>query len=939
MKKQLFCLIAGTLFTLSGVRAQDYEHLGVTSGFNACFVAHGILPAGVTTSIGVDNDDNALMDTTFAPVWGTPGPSYALPSNGLINSSATAGLSFQLGDYANNDDFRMAAQNIAGTLEFEEGVQAKKLYLLAMACNGSASISVTVHFTDDTSQTLTDIFVPDWYSGTEQPIVLQGFGRTHRPDNVMENPAGNPRLYQLALELLAENQVKTIDSISITKTSAEVAVVNVLGVTAELAQNCAGLGDLASAAGPDSAVVTWTAAATAPSGGYDYYVSTSFEQPTEETGLTGNVPAGTTTLNLNDLPTGVLHFVWVRSNCGEGGTSQWQITTFKTGQISVVYNAGDISTLYDEAAGVDSANSCPATMSVTIPDGYQVSNVFTMYSMTAQDGALQSQQRSLLACATTGAAEAAIAANDATEAGTMGYARNNIAIANGATGTVNFELRAWRTWGGADCSTTYNKVDNNSWRLVVDYTLICTAPANPAAADQLFCNSGTVGDLVATGAAGSTIKWYGTASGGSALAADTALATATYYVSQTVGGCESDRVAVDVAIITMSDPIVETVQVFCGEPTVADLAVTGTGGAIKWYATEGGAPLAASAGLTTGNYFVRQNIGICESHLVEVNVTVYTVVPAPAAVANQSFCGSATVAELAATAVNGAVLTWYDAATGGEALTADTALSTTAYYVSQMVDECESARTAVNVIVNIPLLPVLNANQSFCGNAAISNIAGNPVDGGTFKWYATATATVALPQTTALATGTYYVRQTVNGCQSDAVAVAITINTVPEAPEGDDEQDFTDGATVSDLEVVFADGAEATWYIEGDEGEFIEIPADSELADGFTFYVTQITDVCESDMLAITVHETLGTGDFAIEGLVAYPNPVADVLTISAKDTISEIVVTDLLGQVVLQQKADGNTVGVNVSKLSQGTYIVQVYAEGKSSTVKIVRQ
>src|SRR5690606_6005593 len=49
-----------------------------------------------------------------------------------------------------------------------------------------------------------------------------------------------------------------------------------------------------------------------------------------------------------------------------------------------------------------------------------------------------------------------------TTAGTMNYSRS-MNFANGAIGTVEFALRAWRTWGGADCNTDYNYVVNNTW--------------------------------------------------------------------------------------------------------------------------------------------------------------------------------------------------------------------------------------------------------------------------------------------------------------------------------------------------------------------------------------------------------------------------------------------------------------------------------------------
>ncbi len=70
---------------------------------------------------------------------------------------------------------------------------------------------------------------------------------------------------------------------------------------------------------------------------------------------------------------------------------------------------------------------------------------------------------------------------------------------------------------------------------------------------------------------------------------------------------------------------------------------------------------------------------------------------APTAAATQTFCGNATIASLTATGTN---LLWYANATGGTALTTSNALTTTTtYYVSQTINGCESARTAVAVTI------------------------------------------------------------------------------------------------------------------------------------------------------------------------------------------------------------------------------------------------
>jgi large repetitive protein len=214
--------------------------------------------------------------------------------------------------------------------------------------------------------------------------------------------------------------------------------------------------------------------------------------------------------------------------------------------------------------------------------------------------------------------------------------------------------------------------------------------APTGSATQSFCSidNPTVADLVATGTA---IQWYATASGGTAIDPTTALATGTYFASQTVGGCESDtRLEVAVTVNDPSAPTGSATQSFCSidNPTVADLAATGT--SIQWHATaSGGTPIDPTTALTTGTYFASQTVGGCESDTrLEVAVTVNDPA-APTGSATQSFCSidNPTVADLVAT---GTAIQWYAAASGGTAIDPSTALATGTYFASQTVGGCES---------------------------------------------------------------------------------------------------------------------------------------------------------------------------------------------------------------------------------------------------------
>lgn len=399
-------------------------------------------------------------------------------------------------------------------------------------------------------------------------------------------------------------------------------------------------------------------------------------------------------------------------------------------------------------------------------------------------------------------------------------------------------------------------------RLTVSVTV-----SNPAAptgtSPQNFCliSNPIVANLVATGTG---IKWYTTPTGGTALAASTALVTGTYYASQTFGSCESPtRLAVSVVVSNPAAPTGSTPQNFCtiNSPTVANLTASGTG--ILWYTTStGGTSLASTAALANGTYYASQTVSGCESTARLAVVVTISNPAAPTATSPQVFCAgnNPTIAELIAT---GTGIKWYLTSTGGIALVTTTALVTGVYYASQTVGGCESAtRRAVVVSVNSPAAPTGTANQLFCSvnNPTVADLTAT---GAGIKWYQTPTGGTALTTTTALATGIYYASQTVGGCESVLrFAVNVTVSN-PAAPTGNSAQTFCSetNPTVVSLE---ATGTGILWYLTSTGG--LALAQTTPLVTG-SYYASQTVGGCESALrfaVAVTVNQTpvsnAGTG-------------------------------------------------------------------------------
>lgn len=215
----------------------------------------------------------------------------------------------------------------------------------------------------------------------------------------------------------------------------------------------------------------------------------------------------------------------------------------------------------------------------------------------------------------------------------------------------------------------------------------------PAASAQTVCGGATIANLNVTGVTGAIFTWYDAVSGGNVLSTNTELSTGSYYVSQTVGECESPRTTVAVTVFDPEGPTASD-QAVCEGATVADLEATGSNGSnLSWYTdAAGGSPLAANTVLAAGDYYVSQTTGTCESGRTMVMVTINPVPDAPTGNATQQFTDGETIAGLEITTETGAVVTWY-MNVGGDIETVPVATllaDDTMYMVTQAVNGCES---------------------------------------------------------------------------------------------------------------------------------------------------------------------------------------------------------------------------------------------------------
>lgn len=174
--------------------------------------------------------------------------------------------------------------------------------------------------------------------------------------------------------------------------------------------------------------------------------------------------------------------------------------------------------------------------------------------------------------------------------------------------------------------------------------------------------------------------------------------------------------------------------------------------------------------------------------------------------------------------------------------------------------------------------------------------------------------------------GQFFGRLNLDGC------------TAPPAPTGEPEQAFAEGATLADIVV---DPTDVTWF--ANEADALAgtnaLPLNTVLVDGETYFAVNIVDGCLSNPFAVTITITLSLDDIDNYNLSVYPNPTNNILYVDYNQTISEVVISNLLGQTVFVQKANATSVEIDLSRLSNATYLVKIVSEGSARTAKVIKR
>ncbi len=435
---------------------------------------------------------------------------------------------------------------------------------------------------------------------------------------------------------------------------------------------------------------------------------------------------------------------------------------------------------------------------------------------------------------------------------------------NSATGT-----------GGSATVPTPSTVAAGTTTYYVSQTDVCESPRasitvnvydkpnQPTVKDITACE----GDVIpALSAIGTDISWYDELE--TLISPIVPEASGVFYATQTINGCESDKATLTVEINSApSVPIVaDASQTLCEGEVATFTAIIDKDATPKW-TNEDGTVVSTTFEYTTstpGTYYVSQSDGTCSS--IEKDVVLY-IKPIPEApiVSDVETCfGSSQDITYSGTA------NWYASQTDVTPL--ETGLSYTPtvtisgdyiYYVSQIVDGCEGAKSPVTYTINeIPTFTPVNevvSEGSVIPELTVITDVSNVVN-----WYGNATDDTPIytgasfdTEKTDVGIYTYYVDVDVEkgDCKSKKQEITLQITdceipspVVSSSKDEVCEEDVNPTLTATGTNPI-------TWYSDSELTDDVSSSASFEPADVepglYTYYAVQ-TGFCQSASVSVS---------------------------------------------------------------------------------------
>jgi hypothetical protein len=380
---------------------------------------------------------------------------------------------------------------------------------------------------------------------------------------------------------------------------------------------------------------------------------------------------------------------------------------------------------------------------------------------------------------------------------------------------------------------------------------------------------------------------------------------------------------------------------YCQGATSTQLSATAsTGNTLSWYdvATGGtalsGAPTPSTTASGVYTYYVSQkNSAGDESPRVVITVTVNALplTPTISASGATSFCTGGNVV-LTSSSATGNV--WSTNATT-QAIT----VSTSGSYTVTVTDNngCSSSSSATTVSVSNAPIPTINASTTQACSGDVITLTSSTAD--SYTW-SNGDTTQSIEVTS---TGSYTVTTTnVDACAGVGAsdAVTVTFTATPTAAGS-----FTTNGNI----VTFSNTSTGASTYSWDFGDFTNssasAPVHAYAVNGdYQVVLTAINGNC-SDTVIFNVSITVGVEELmGIANVLVYPNPTSSDVFVSFDNqngNAINIEVVDQLGRLVYTNSATQmigfNTIGLDLSSVSDGMYSVLLHSGNNTITKRII--
>lgn len=106
---------------------------------------------------------------------------------------------------------------------------------------------------------------------------------------------------------------------------------------------------------------------------------------------------------------------------------------------------------------------------------------------------------------------------------------------------------------------------------------------------------------------------------------------------------------------------------------------------------------------------------------------------------------------------------------------------------------------------------------------------------------------------------------------------------------------------------------------------------------GQSYYILVNSSITST--IIVDSDNVLSTEDNTLEDFSFYPNPVQDVINVQSEQTVDQVVLYNITGQKVLDQKLNATNAQLSIGDLTQGVYLMTVTSGNVSSTYKVVKR